>query len=204
MIVNAQIKQMITAAILAIVAFAATNIDGAFVLLAFFARPNVKDAHIVVGTYIGMAVLVIAALLLSAVSVALIPNELGLLGALPALIGLRQLWIAWRERGDGIVDISPGAGAFEIIELVAIRTVANGGDNIAVYIPLFAGRSLSAQILMCLVFATLVGVWCLGASQMGEHSNLVAPIRRWGRWITPIVLMALGVFIFFWNGQLRR
>ena len=195
---------MIAAAILATVAFAATNIDGAFVLIAFFARPNVKEAHVVAGTYIGIAVLVIAAMLLAVVSVALIPDELGLLGALPVLIGLRQLWIAWHERGSGIVDVSPGAGAFETIELVAIRTVANGGDNIAVYIPLFAGRSLATQILMCFVFAILVGVWCLGASRMIEHPKLVAPIRRWGRWITPIVLIALGVFIFFLNDTLRR
>jgi cadmium resistance protein CadD (predicted permease) len=197
-------RVMIAAAILATVAFAATNIDGAFVLLAFFSRPNVRKAHIVVGTYIGMAVLVVAAMMLSAVSAVLIPNELGLLGALPVLIGLRQLWIAWRDRGGEIVDISAGAGAFEVIELVAIRTIANGGDNIAVYIPLFAGRPLAVQILMCVVFAILVGVWCLGARWLVEHSKVVAPLRRWGRWITPVVLIALGVFIFLFNDALRH
>jgi len=195
---------MIATALLAAVAFAATNIDGAFVLLAFFSRPNVKHAHVVAGTYIGMAVLVIAAMMLAAVSAVLIPNDLGLLGALPVLIGLRQFWNAWSERGGGIVAISPGAGAFEVVELVAIRTVANGGDNIAVYIPLFAGRSLSAQVLMCVVFAILVGVWCLGARWLVEHSTFVAQIRRWGRWVTPIVLISLGVLIFFFSAALRR
>ncbi|HEY2886707.1 MAG TPA: cadmium resistance transporter [Rhizomicrobium sp.] len=195
---------MIATALLAAVAFAATNIDGAFVLLAFFSRPNVKHAHVVAGTYIGMAVLVIAAMMLAAVSAVLIPNDLGLLGALPVLIGLRQFWTAWIGRGAGIVDISPGAGAFEVVELVAIRTVANGGDNIAVYIPLFAGRSLSAQVLMCVVFAILVGVWCLGARWLVEHSTFVAQIRRWGRWVTPIVLISLGVLIFFFSAALRR
>src|SRR6185437_1060631 len=195
---------MIATALLAAVAFAATNIDGAFVLLAFFSRPNVKHAHVVAGTYIGMAVLVIAAMMLAAVSAVLIPNDLGLLGALPVLIRLRQFWTAWIGRGAGIVDISPGAGAFEVVELVAIRTVANGGDNIAVYIPLFAGRSLSAQVLMCVVFAILVGVWCLGARWLVEHSTFVAQIRRWGRWVTPIVLISLGVLIFFFSAALRR
>ena len=188
---------MIKIAIIASVAFAATNIDDAFVLLAFFANKKVKDAHILVGQCIGMAALVIAAMLLSAVSVVLLPNDLGLLGALPIVIGLRQFWTAWSERGDDIIDITPGAGAFEVIELVAIRTIANGGDNIAVYIPLFAGQSRSAEILTCFVFAVLVGVWCLGVRWMVEHSTLGAPIRRWGQWITPIVLISLGVFIFF-------
>jgi cadmium resistance protein CadD (predicted permease) len=195
---------MIATALLAAVAYAATNIDGAFVLLAFFARPNVKPAHVVVGTYVGMTVLVIAAMMLAAVFAVLIPSDLGLLGALPALIGLRQFWTAWSERGGGIVDIAPRAGAFEVVELVAIRTVANGGDNIAVYIPLFAGRSLPAHVLMCVVFAILVGVWCLGARWLVEHSTFVAQIRRWGRWITPIVLISLGVLIFFFSDALRR
>jgi cadmium resistance protein CadD (predicted permease) len=195
---------MIATALLAAVAYAATNIDGAFVLLAFFARPNVKHAHVVVGTYVGMAILVVAAMMLAAVFAVLVPNDLGLLGVLPALIGLRQLWNAWRKRGSGIVDISLGAGAFEVIELVAIRTIANGGDNIAVYIPLFAARSLSAQVLMCVVFAILVGVWCIAARWLVEHSTFVAQIRRWGRWIMPIVLIALGVLIFFFSDALRR
>lgn len=192
--------------ILAIIAFAATNIDGAFVLLTLFARPTLKDSHIVAGTYIGMAVLVVAALLLSAVCMALIPDDLGLLGALPILIGMRQFWTAWseREQSTEIVDVRPGAGAFEVIELVAIRTVANGGDNIAVYIPLFARQSQTAEILTCIIFAVLVGVWCLAARWLVGHSTLVAPIRRWGRWITPVVLIALGIFIFFSSATLTR
>jgi cadmium resistance protein CadD (predicted permease) len=188
---------MITTAVLATVAFAATNIDGAFILLALFSLSTVKDAQVVAGTYLGMAVLVIAALTLSAVCQVLLPNDLGLLGALPILVGLRQFWTARSEGGGDIIGVSPDAGAFEVIELVAIRTVANGADNIAVYIPLFARQSRAAEILTCVVFAVLVGAWCLGAKWMAGHSTIVAPLRRWGRWITPIVLISLGIFVFF-------
>jgi cadmium resistance protein CadD (predicted permease) len=187
---------MIETAIIATMAFAATNVDDAFVLLGYFASPKLKDTHIVIGTYIGMAILVIAAMMLSAVSVVLFPSYLGLLGTLPILIGLRQFWTAWSERGDDIIDVTPGAGTVEVIELVAIRTIANGGDNIAVYIPLFARQSHSAEILTCFVFAVLVGVWCLGAKWMVAYPKGCAPIRRWGRWVTPVVLISLGVLIF--------
>jgi cadmium resistance protein CadD (predicted permease) len=195
---------MIATAIIATIAFAATNVDDAFVLLGYFASPKLKDAHIVIGTYIGMAILVIAAMMLSAVSVVLFPSYLGLLGALPILIGLRQFWTAWSEPGDDIIDITPGAGTVEVIELVAIRTIANGGDNIAVYIPLFARQSHSEEILTCFVFAVLVGVWCLGAKWMVAYSKRGAPIRRWGRWVTPVVLISLGVLIFLLSDGLRR
>ncbi|HTP78007.1 MAG TPA: cadmium resistance transporter [Rhizomicrobium sp.] len=195
---------MIETAIIAFVAFAATNVDVAFVLLAYFANPKLSHRNIVVGTYLGMAVLVIAALLLSAVSVALIPNNLGVLGVLPVLIGLRQLWNAWREGDEDFHVISPDAGSLEVVELVAIRTVANGADNVAVYMPLFAGQSHAAQALTCVAFAVLVGVWCLAARTTAEDSAIVAPIRRWGRWITPVVLIVLGVYIFISNGAFAR
>jgi cadmium resistance protein CadD (predicted permease) len=193
---------MVETALIAAVAFAATNIDDVFVLLAFFAIPKVRETDIVVGTYVGTAVLVIAALLLSAVCVALIPNNLGLLGVLPILVGLRQLWSAWSQGGGEPVALTPGAGAVEIVEIVAIRTIANGADNVAVYIPLFAGQSRAAEILTCLVFAVLAGVWCFGAKMMHERSGIDAPIRRWGPWITPAVLIALGIFVFFSNPAL--
>jgi cadmium resistance protein CadD (predicted permease) len=190
---------MIETAMVAVVAFAATNIDDAFVLLAFFASPKAKDIEIVVGAYIGMAVLVIASILLSAVCAALFSNYLGWLGALPIIVGLGQLWTTWRGGGGEIVDITSGAGTVEVIELVAIRTIANGADNVAVYIPLFATQPRSAEILTCFIFAVLVGIWCLGASLMVERSTLETPIRRWGRWMTPIVLISLGIFIFLSN-----
>ena len=193
---------MIKTAIIASIAFAATNIDDAFVLLAYFGNPKMRAVHIVIGTYIGIAVLVIAAMMLSAVALALFPNELGFLGVLPVLIGLRQFWLSRGGQSDQIVDIAPGSGAVEVIELVAIRTIANGSDNIAVYIPLFAAQSRSEIILTCLIFAVLVSVWCLGARWLVAHSTLGPLIRRWGRWITPIVLIALGVFIFFSRGTL--
>lgn len=195
---------MIETAIIAAFAFAATNIDDAFVLLAYFANPKVKDAHVVIGTYFGMAVLVTAALMLSFVFLAVVPGYIRLLGALPILIGLRQFWNAWRNRRDDVVDVTTAAGAFEASELVAIRTVANGSDNVAVYIPLFAAQSRADVVVTCVVFAVLVGVWCLAARWTTDHVQLGASIRRWGRWVTPVVLIALGIFVFFSSETLSR
>lgn len=188
---------MIGTVIIAAIAFAATNIDEVFVLLAFFANPKTKGSDVVVGSCIGMAILVIAAMLLSAVCAALIPNNLGLLGALPILVGLRQLLTVWTGASGETVDIPPGAGTVEVVELVAIRTVANGADNVAVYIPLFAGQSRETAILTCLVFAILGGAWCFGARMTVERPKIAVPISRWGRWITPAVLISLGIFVFF-------
>lgn len=195
---------MFETALIAAVAFAATNIDDAFVLLAYFASPKLKDAHVVLGSYIGMAILVGAALILSTVFLAVFPDYIGFLGALPILIGLRQFWNVWRGRRDEVVDVSLSGGAFEVSELVAVRTIANGSDNVAVYIPLFAGQSRTEEIVTCVVSAVLVGVWCLAARWTTEHSQLGASVRQWGRWVTPVVLIALGIFVFFSSDTLHH
>ena len=195
---------MFKTAIIAAIAFAATNIDDAFVLLGYFANPKSRDVHVVIGTYVGMAVLVAAALVLAVVFSAVFPDYIRLLGALPVLVGLRQFWNAWRNRHDDVGEITMGVGAVEVTELVAIRTVANGSDNVAVYIPLFAAQSRTEEILTCLVFAVLIGVWCLAARWTVKHSNVGASIRTWGRWVTPVVLIALGIFVFFSSETLNR
>ena len=195
---------MFQTAVIAVIAFAATNIDDVFVLLGYFANPKVRDSHVVIGTYIGMAVLVAVAIILAAVFLAVFPDYIRFLGALPILIGLRQYWNAWRDRHDDGGGIAQGAGAVEATELVAIRTVANGSDNVAVYIPLFAGQTRAEEILTCLIFAVLVLVWCLGARWTIAHSTLGASIRKWGRWVTPAVLIGLGIFVFFSSESLTR
>ena len=53
---------MLESAIVAAVAFSSTDIDDAFVLLAFFADPRLVPGHVVVGQYLGFAALVAASL----------------------------------------------------------------------------------------------------------------------------------------------
>ena len=47
--------------LLAVTAFASTNIEDAFVLLAFFGEPQFKGRDVIVGQYTGMAALTVAA-----------------------------------------------------------------------------------------------------------------------------------------------
>ena len=44
---------------------------------------------------------------------------------------------------------------------VAAVTLANGGDNIGVYVPVFAATGIGALITYVIVFLPLVAVWCV-------------------------------------------
>ena len=78
---------------------------------------------------------------------------------------------------------------------VTIVTIANGADNIAVYVPLFATRDGVAVAVMAAVFVVMIALWCIGARWLVHHPAAGAPLRRWGPRAVPWVLIALGLWI---------
>jgi cadmium resistance protein CadD (predicted permease) len=77
---------------------------------------------------------------------------------------------------------------------VAAVTTANGGDNLAVYIPVFASR-LSAIPIDVVIFATMTGIWCVAGYLLVNNPIAGAHIRRYGHIVLPFVLIALGIWI---------
>jgi cadmium resistance protein CadD (predicted permease) len=131
-----------------IVAFASTNVDDIFVLLAFLGDPTLKRKHVVAGQYLGIGALVIASAALAAAAVQLPEDATRWLGVLPVLVGLRKLWALWRGEND---DDETG-GKSGLLQ-VALVTVSNGGDNVAVYVPLLAKIGISGFAILSGVFA---------------------------------------------------
>lgn len=86
---------------------------------------------------------------------------------------------------------------------VACVAVANGSDNVAVYVPLYASHSRSEGAFISLVFIAMIGLWCAGAVWLVEHPLLGAPIRRYGTALLPLILLAIGVSVIAQNDTLR-
>ena len=196
---------MIRSVVLAAVAFASTDIDDAFVLLAFFANPKLKASHVVAGQYLGFSALVAAALACSILALAIPDRFIGFLGFLPILIGAKHLWTNWSSPHDEAIktDEVNRSGAIGTALSVAAVTIANGGDNIAVYVPLFARQPVSGVFALCGVFAAMVAIWCAVAFWLVRHPRLGAPIRRWGTRLMPFALIALGAFILIQSGAIH-
>jgi cadmium resistance protein CadD (predicted permease) len=178
---------------LATVLFVSTNLDDLFVLLAFFLDPATRLRDVILGQYLGIGALVLLSIAASVLSVALAPSYVGLLGLLPIGIGIWQLFVRYRggERDD---DEVPAAGR---MLAVAIITVANGGDNIGVYTPVFATRTPAEITIIVIVFAILIALLILAAHWLVRHPTLGAPVRRYGPALTPWVLIAIGVFVIY-------
>jgi cadmium resistance protein CadD (predicted permease) len=74
---------------------------------------------------------------------------------------------------------------------VAAVTMANGGDNIAVWTALFASRGGFEVATIGIVFAVMTDLWCFAAHWLVNHRAFGAPIRRHAQQVVPFVLIGL-------------
>jgi cadmium resistance protein CadD (predicted permease) len=186
--------------------FAVTNIDDILLLALYFGRAaggRGAALRIVLGQYLGFAA-ILAAAVVGAFGAGLLPEAVvPYLGLVPLALGLRAGWRAWRERHGGseeadadgpVDDRGPGALA------VAAVTLANGGDNIGVYVPVFATAGAGGVVVSCAVFLVLVGVWCALGWFLAGRAVVARALSRWGHVLLPVVLVGIGVLILAEGG----
>jgi hypothetical protein len=118
----------------AVGAFTATNIDGFLVLLLLVARASDRAgglARVFLGQFLGFAgILVLSGL--AALAVNGLPHEVRPWLGLPAIaLGIRAA-LQLRRNEDDAPDAGPG------VLSAATITFTKGGDNISVYVPIFA------------------------------------------------------------------
>ena len=76
--------------------------------------------------------------------------------------------------------------------LAALLTVANGGDNLSVYIPLFAVQRTFVPLYVT-VFGVMTGIWCFFGYFLTNHRLLRDKLKRHASTIVPWVLIFLGL-----------
>ena len=191
-----------SAILIGVVLFATTNVDDLFVLLAFLCAPRLGLRNVIVGQYLGIAVLFAASALCAVASLTLPSKYVGLLGIAPIVIGIGKFRRRVREpEAAGFAGPARLSGASVLT--VATVTVANGGDNIAVYVPVFALHRAGDIAVFAIVFAVMTALWVLSAHFLTSHPQLGPPIRTVGSVIAPLVLIALGVSIIVEAGTWR-
>lgn len=173
-----------------VAAFAATNLDDLLVLMLLFgqAEDRLSRGKIYLGQLLGIGVLTLASVV-AALGLRMVPEQyVRLLGAVPILLGVR----AWLDR-DGEAESASAVGVLP----TALLTVANGGDNLGVYIPLLTGFSAGQLALCAAVFAVMTLLWCLLASVLAGLPAVQRCIERYKRLLVPIVFLLLGLRILF-------
>lgn len=193
-------SELFTAFSTAVVAFVATNIDDILILILFFSQVNgnFRRRHIIIGQYLGFSLLLLASLPGFFGSFFVAPASIRLLGLVPILVGLSSL--LQPEEDDSSVDKQSGTSPLTQwlspqTYSVAAVTVANGGDNIGIYVPLFANSKLESLLVILGVFFALVGAWCYGADRLTSFPAVAHLLTDYGNAFVPCMLIGLGVFI---------
>ena len=183
-----------------VVLFAATNVDDLVVLLAFFADGRWRARQVIMGQFVGIGALMVASVILALAALAVPRAWVGLLGVIPILIGLgklRELWGAdariASDEGDGCEE-RPTPGRSRVLAVASV-TVANGGDNLGVYVPVFALMSPLDLLAVTVTFAAMTGVWCAIGYGLVANPLVGRHIRAVGHRLLPLVLIAVGVLV---------
>lgn len=192
--------EIIVLILITISAFIATNLDDLFLLMAFFSFPEFQDKGVVFGQFMGMGTLIIISS--SAYFFQMIIPTLGvaLLGVLPILIGLKHLMKIKKTSKNRYLSkkyikrSNLKMEKHKVIK-VALTTIANGGDNIGIYAPLFMILEWEQICLVSTLFLVLTGIWCLTSFYMVNNNIFGDKIRSYGYFIFPLVLIAIGIAI---------
>lgn len=207
--------EFLQAVVEATTAFSATNIDDLFLLMLLFS-PNESSRRpwqVVCGQYVGISVLVAVSLLSLLGRIALPEGLIGLLGLFPISLGLSQLGETLSKEtssapsppfSDDREETTLAGGVMAAIIGVASLTIANGSDNISVYMAMLANSDGHRLQVILATFALLTGLWCLLAWWLTKTPLLEEPLQRFRRDLAPLLLVGIGALVLGESHILRH
>jgi cadmium resistance protein CadD (predicted permease) len=205
---------LIETAKIGIAAAIATTFDDNIYLTAFFSEVNrtFRPKHIAVGELIGFTALVSISLVGFILGLVVDSKWIGLLGILPILIGLRNLLNLNRDNSaeDKSANLKRNSkyrgfesrkrSLWDVIRdpqtyRVSAVTIGNGGNNLGIYIPLFASLALPDLALIVLICYLTVSTWIFMSYHLTHQPRIAFILSRYASKIFPFVLMWLGLRI---------
>ncbi|MFZ4639953.1 MAG: cadmium resistance transporter [Nodosilinea sp.] len=211
----------ITSTLLMGVAIAtATTFDDNIYLTLFFSKTNYsfRPRHVILGELIGFTGLVMISLIGFVAGLVVDHAWVGLLGFLPLAIGINTLISNETDDQEQTPDITVANPSHRPYRQVRSRslvhtfkdpqtykvsavTLANGGNNLAIYIPLFASTSLPRLSLILATCYGAIALWLSLSYHLTRQPMLAVIMARYVRRAFPFVLIWLGTNILINNGS---
>ena len=192
-----------SAVVMAIAAFTSTNLDDLFLLASLFVDTEFRTTSVVLGQYVGMSFLVVISILAALFTMAIPEEWISLCGLVPLLLGINRLWKLFKKKpGTGSANANRPdfvgkeqfwfRGTRSQAAFVTLLTIANGGDNLSVYIPLFSIQRAFIPLYV-LVFGVMTALWCLLGYYLTSHRLFGSKVRQYGRLVIPFILIGIGL-----------
>jgi len=177
-------------------AFIATNLDNLILLIALYSRYENHPRTVTAG-YIGGMVLIGAICLVIGFGGALIPiSYLGMLGVIPVFMGVMGLLQLFRSRQVEVnTRFAMESSRKTIFLAVLITQLSNGADSIITFSVFLADSTPATDYLIALTFLVMIGIYAGVAIYSLNHRKLSNFLDRYGRYVTPLILILVGVYI---------
>ena len=187
---------MLDTFILSIASFIATNIDDLIIDMFFFSAAGCTTdiCRIFLGKYLGIGILIMISMA-AAIGIQCIPmGYIGYLGLVPIGMGAKMLIDKNTEEDDGNYNITR-RGSTAMFWNVVLVTIANGADNIGVYVPLFTGFKVSQYYIFLVVYVIMLAAWCNLGYRVARLPVFEKMINKYKIILIPVVFILLGSYI---------
>jgi len=189
----------------ALAAYIATAVDYFLIMLIFFSAEKTKNRKVgfVIGHYLGMFILY-AISLGAAYGVGFIPKQwiIGLLGFVPIALGLKVLFQKEADEDVKTEILKRTQKINGLILGVILLTIATGGDDLGVFIPLFSSYSTMEIIITLSSFVIFIGLLCLISHRLAKFRIVGEKIEKYEKLIVPIVFIGIGIMVLWENGTI--
>lgn len=187
--------EILSAVSLGLIAYISTNVDNLFLLITFRADASFENSQLLLGYFSGTIILLILMLAFSFTR-SLIPfQSLELLGLVPLAMGFKKLFDLFLKKGQAANEpAAPSKSGLQFLTLTTVL-IANSGDTITVFAPLLMESKIPVMIILCLTFLLMAAIWYLAGSRVLKHPATADFIQRYGHYIVPFAMMAIGLYI---------
>ncbi len=177
-------------------AFASTNLDNLLLLVGWQLAGTSSAAQLFAGYALGMLGVLLIAVLLGLVGYLFPLEYLGYLGLVPMLLGVRLLIENFRAGPSDSAQMHQGAVAAASGALtIASTQLSNGVDTVLVFAPLLADSELVFDAEIAGLFLLLMVLWFGLARWLGSRALKLPVVSRGGRWLAPLVMIGVGLYI---------
>jgi len=177
-------------------AFIGTNLDNLVLLVTFYSRFRQQPQTVTAGYISGMLLILIIFFIIGKGGDFVPVNYLGLFGFIPLTIGILGLIQLFRPQTDeNPVQAATDLGQKALFFAVLMTQLSNGTDTIITFAALLADSTDTFDYIIVPAFLVMVLLFSALARYSLRHRGLSHFLGRFGRYVTPFILMLVGWYI---------
>lgn len=187
---------VLTIAAVTAAAFVGTNLDNLILLIALYSRYLHQSKIVTAGYIAGMFVIGLIVFFVSEAGDFIPVAYLGSLGIIPVVIGLKGLFELYRKKQNATTSDSTISASGKTVFLSVFMTqLSNSADTIITFTIFQFDSKDTMDYVISSTFLVMIFVFAGVAFYSLKHRNLRKFLDRFGHWITPFILIFVGLYI---------